>query len=95
MGPRIVVQTLGDQGAWTSTHDDEFATPAFGVDVVDTTGCGDVFHGAFALCRARGMPLPDAVRFASAAAALKTRRMGGRAGIPTRAEVEALLAERR
>ncbi|HAK93951.1 MAG TPA: ribokinase [Planctomycetes bacterium] len=90
-----VVITRGARGADARSRDGAWRQDAFAVPAVDTTGCGDVFHGAFALCRARGMPLPDAVRFASATAALKTRCLGGRAGIPTRAEVEALLAERR
>jgi sulfofructose kinase len=87
-----VVVTRGAQGADARMREGVFHQDAFGVAVVDTTGCGDVFHGAYALCRGRGMPLKDAVRYASAVAALKTRRLGGRAGIPTHAEVEALLA---
>ena len=63
--------------------------PAFRVPVVDTTGCGDVFHGAYAAALARGLDLADRVRFASAAAALKAMHAGAQAGIPTRAEVEA------
>lgn len=56
--------------------------PAFQIDVVDTTGAGDVFHGALALGLAQNQPAQDAVRFASAVAALKCTRPGGRAGIP-------------
>jgi sulfofructose kinase len=59
---------------------------------VDTLGAGDVWHGAFALALAEGRPEPAAVRFASAAAALKVQRAGGRAGAPTRGELEAFLA---
>ena len=65
--------------------------PAVQVDAVDTLGAGDVFHGAFALALAEGRRERDAVRFASAAAALKCTRFGGRASIPGRAEVDALL----
>jgi sugar/nucleoside kinase (ribokinase family) len=54
------------------------------VTVVDTTGCGDVFHGAYAAGLSRGLALPERIRFASAAAALKARGRGGQAGIPTR-----------
>ncbi len=89
-----VVITRGAQGADARARDGVFHQDAFAVPVVDTTGCGDVFHGAFALCRGRGMPLRDAVRFASGAAGLKARRVGGRAGIPTGAELEAFLAGR-
>jgi sulfofructose kinase len=66
--------------------------PVFPVDVVDTLGCGDVFHGAFALAIAEGRDAVSAMRFAAAAAALKCTRFGGGAGAPTRTEVEALLA---
>jgi sugar/nucleoside kinase (ribokinase family) len=66
--------------------------PAFDVDVVDTTGCGDVFHGAYAAGLAEGLELADRVRLASATAALAATRPGGQAGIPSREEVDALLA---
>jgi sulfofructose kinase len=64
----------------------------FQVCVVDTLGAGDVFHGAFALAVAEGRGVAEAAAFANAASALKCTRPGGRAGIPTRAEVETLLA---
>lgn len=57
--------------------------PAFKVDVVDTTGAGDVFHGALAVALATGGDLAESVRFASGVAALKCTRPGGRAGILT------------
>jgi len=60
---------------------------------VDTTGCGDVFHGAYAAALARGLEVAASTRFASAAAALKATKYGGQAGIPTRAAVEAFLKE--
>jgi len=66
--------------------------PVFPVEVVDTLGCGDVFHGAFALAVAEGRDPPSAMRFAAAAAALKCTRFGGGAGAPSRVEVERLLA---
>jgi len=66
--------------------------PAFEVDVVDTTGCGDVFHGAYAAALLTGSPPPEAIRFAAAAAALKATRPGGQLGIPDRAAVERFLA---
>jgi len=83
--------TLGPRGyLWRDAagwHD----APAPPVEVVDTLGAGDVFHGAFALALAEGRGLPEAARFANAAAALKCARAGGRLGAPRRAEVEALL----
>ena len=66
--------------------------PAFTVDVVDTLGAGDTFHGAFTLMLAEGKSERDAMRFSAAAAALKCTRYGGILGAPTRAEVEAFLA---
>ncbi len=65
--------------------------PAFPVEVVDTTGCGDVFHGAYAAGLAEGMNLPDRVRLAAAAAALKATQSGGQTGIPTRDAVDTFL----
>jgi sulfofructose kinase len=64
---------------------------AFPVDAVDTTGAGDIFHGAFALRIAGGEGLLRALRYASAAAALGCAKMGARAAIPTKAEVESLI----
>jgi sulfofructose kinase len=66
--------------------------PAFTVDVVDTLGAGDTFHGAFTLMLAEGKSEREAMRFSAAAAALKCTRYGGILGAPTRAEVEAFLA---
>ena len=66
--------------------------PAFRVDVVDTLGAGDTFHGAFTLMLAEGMAERPAMRFAAATAALKCTRYGGILGAPGRAEVEAFLA---
>jgi sulfofructose kinase len=68
--------------------------PAFDVDVVDTTGAGDVFHGAFAVGLSERMSDERALHFASGAAALKCSRPGARAGIPTRSEVVQFLDER-
>jgi sulfofructose kinase len=62
------------------------------VRAVDTLGAGDVWHGAFALALAEGQEESRACLFASAAAAVKVQRTGGRAGVPTREETMALLA---
>jgi sulfofructose kinase len=85
----IVVVTCGSEGCWHCSEASGRAThlAAFLVDVKDSTGCGDVFHGAYAAGLAKGMPLPERVRFASAAAALKAAT----ADFPTCAEVEAFL----
>jgi sugar/nucleoside kinase (ribokinase family) len=93
-GRQAVVITGGDQGCWYRERPEPEHVchqPAFPVAVVDTTGCGDVFHGAYASALARGLNLEERIRFASAAAALKATRSGGQSGIPTRAAVEAFL----
>jgi len=96
-GRQAAVVTCGDRGCWYVGSDAPAAArhqPAFTVEVVDTTGCGDVFHGAYASALARGLELQARVRFASAAAALKATRRGGQAGIPTRGVVEDFLNDR-
>jgi sugar/nucleoside kinase (ribokinase family) len=64
---------------------------ALKVQVVDTTGCGDVFHGAYAVAILEKQDIQTAIRFASVAAGLKAAHPGGRSGIPCRAEVDKIL----
>jgi sulfofructose kinase len=92
-GPRYVgvTQGAGDY-LWREAAGALQRTPAFQVDVADTTGAGDAFHGAFTLALAEGQSLDACARFAAAAAALKCTRLGSRAGLPTRAELEAFMA---
>jgi len=91
-GRQAVVVTCGVEGAWFAGLDAVVRyQPAFRVAVVDTTGCGDVFHGAYAAAQVRGAQVADCVRFASAAAALKATQPGGQRGIPRRADVERFL----
>src|SRR5882724_2161440 len=86
--------TRGARGTiWLDEHGQLQETPAFPVHTVDTLGAGDVFHGAFALAITEGQELRAALRFASAAAALKCTRFGGAFAAPQRAEVEALLSQ--
>jgi sulfofructose kinase len=84
--------TAGGEGVYVIEGDRPRRVPAFEVRAVDTLGAGDVWHGAFALALAEGRDEAMAVRFASAAAALKVQRTGGRGGAPTRAEVDGFLA---
>ena len=86
--------TMGEEGTFFLEDGAVVHEPAFPVRTIDTLGAGDVWHGAFALALAEGRSERDAVRFASAAAAIKCTRFGGRAGAPTRAEVEDFLAGR-
>ena len=86
--PGFVAVTAGELGVfWPGGHQ-----PAFKVQAIDTLAAGDVFHGAFAFGLVEGWPAEQAIRFATAAAAIKCTRFGGRLGAPTRAEVEAFLA---
>lgn len=91
-GPRVVAATLGAQGS-VGLCDDGAAlhAPPFHVDVADTTGAGDVYHGAFLYALLQRQALRDALIFANAAAALSCRAVGGRPGCPTLPEVQALL----
>lgn len=91
-----VVITNGDRGCWClgSASSDPVHYAAYKVRTVDTTGCGDVFHGAYASALARGVNLNDRMHFAAATAAIKATRRGGQAGIPSRAEVERFIEER-
>lgn len=83
--------TVGRDGFLWLDGADLLHEPGFAIDAVDTLGAGDVFHGAFALAIAEGRDIRGAGRFANAASALKCTRPGGRAGIPTRSEVDDLL----
>ncbi len=88
---RATTITLGEHGSITASGNKKFRTPAFKVDVVDTTGAGDVFHGGYIFGLLQKWEMKDVLDFASAFAALKCKKLGGRAGIPTLKEVEALL----
>ena len=77
------VVTAGEKGCWYSENGAPAVhVPGFRVEVVDTTGCGDVFHGAYAAAIARGEEIASAVMLANASAAIKATRPGGRMGIP-------------
>ncbi|HVO39976.1 MAG TPA: PfkB family carbohydrate kinase [Spirochaetia bacterium] len=94
----VVVVTCGAAGSWYVSREEPgalFHQPAFRVEVVDTNGCGDVFHGAYAAGLSEGMGMGERVRLAAAVAALKATQPGGQNGIPTRARAEQFLEERR
>jgi sulfofructose kinase len=92
---KVAAVTCGGKGCFFVTADnpsDVRHQPAFKVRAVDTTGCGDVFHGAYAAALARGMAASDRIRFAAAAAALKaTKRGGAQHGIPSLARTMRLM----
>ncbi len=89
---RDVLVTLGAAGVvYVQAGAPALSVPAFPVEVVDTTAAGDTFVGAFAVVRADGADLADALRWASAAAALAVQRLGASASMPRRAEIDAFL----
>lgn len=91
-GPETVIVTLGENGCAGISKEGFFREPAFSnVEVVDTTGAGDVFHGAYAFYALQGLPARKAAVHASAVSAIKCARLGGRTGIPTAAGVDAFL----
>jgi sulfofructose kinase len=84
-GIRHAGVTLGAQGyRWVSRDGKHGRQPAFHVDVIDTTGAGDAFHGAFAWCVAQGYGDETCARIASAVAAMSCTGLGARAALPTR-----------
>lgn len=89
--PEALVVTRGPRGAVAYGRGEVLYQPAYPVQpVVDTTGAGDVFHGAFAYGLTLGYDLPTNLEFSALVAALKCRALGGRAGIPRREELAGL-----
>jgi ribokinase len=93
LGARAVVVTLGSRGAMLHTAGEITHVAPFAVDVVDTTGAGDTFCGALCARLAAGDAIADALRFASAAAALSTTRAGAVPSIPRAAQVQDFVRE--
>ncbi|MGN0182645.1 MAG: carbohydrate kinase family protein [Candidatus Ornithomonoglobus sp.] len=81
-GPEIVIFTFGADGCMGVYGDNTFSRPAMDVPIVDTTGAGDVFHGAFDAAYLNGMDVISAVKYATGVSSIKCTQMGGRAGIP-------------
>lgn len=85
----LAIVTRGPRGALAWIEGEAVEFPAYAIEARDTTGAGDVFHGAFAVACLRGLALGDAVDFAHAVAAMSCLELGGRAGLPrSAAEVE-------
>jgi sulfofructose kinase len=91
LGPRIVCCTLGEKGCTSLFDDTLISAPTYAVDVLDTTGAGDVFQGAFLIAILNGFPPRKSLQFSNAAAALKCRSLGGQRGIPRRPDVDEFL----
>lgn len=91
-GPKHVIVTLGANGALFVGPEGEFHIPSFEVQAVDTTGAGDAFIGAFAFAYTQGMDVENCIRYACAAGAAATTRVGAQVSLPTRKEVEKILS---
>ncbi len=81
LGPKIAGVTCGDRGSYFASHSESFYQNAFPVDVVDSTGAGDVFHGAALFGILHDFSLKNTAQFAAAAAALSCTKVGGKTGI--------------
>jgi ribokinase len=88
VGVEAILITLGSRGAFIFDSDHAELVPGFKVEAVDTTAAGDVFNGALAVALAECSPLPKAVRFANAAAALSVTKLGAQPSAPTREEIQ-------
>jgi ribokinase len=93
-GPEVVIVTLGPAGSIVAGPDGVSHVAAFPVEAVDTTAAGDTYCGCLAVGLAEGMSLEDAVRFASAGAAISVRTMGAQPSTPRREAIDAFLADR-
>lgn len=91
-GPRVTAMTRGSRGAVAFDGKQIHDSPGFSVEIVDTTGAGDVFHAGFIFGVLHDFGLARTLRFANAFAALSCRRLGGRSGLCRREDVETLMA---
>jgi sulfofructose kinase len=89
---KCAAMTLGSHGALARIDGKFVYSPAFVVNCVDTTGAGDIFHGAFCYAVLEGMTMRETLEFSNAMAALNCTRLGARGGIATAAEARALIA---
>lgn len=94
IGSSMPAITVGARGSYYLSQGIVYHCPAFPVRVVDTTGCGDSFHGAFTYAMAQRWNQHEAIRFSSAVAAVKATKLGGRSGLPTLATVQEFMAAR-
>ncbi|MBM3744213.1 MAG: ribokinase [Acidobacteria bacterium] len=91
LGAGRVVLKLGDQGCFYDDGARRIHVPAFPVQVRDSTAAGDVFNAGLAVALAEGRPIEEALRFASASAAISVTRLGAQASVPGRGEVQAFI----
>ncbi|HLH16198.1 MAG TPA: PfkB family carbohydrate kinase [Bryobacteraceae bacterium] len=91
-GMKVAAMTLGAHGSLARVNGEFFYSPAYVVNCVDTTGAGDIFHGAFCYSVLQGMGMLDALDFSNAMAALNCTALGARGGIRGMEDVRALMA---
>jgi sulfofructose kinase len=91
-GMKVAAMTLGAHGSLARCDGRFFYAPAYAVEAVDTTGAGDVFHGAFCYAVLEDMPMRDALDFSNAMAALNCTAPGARGGIRGMDEIRAFMA---
>ncbi|NLT74843.1 MAG: hypothetical protein GXX94_11750 [Chloroflexi bacterium] len=94
LGGSMPTFTVGPKGSYYLAEGVVYHCPAFQIRAVDTTGCGDSFHGAFTYAMAKGFDQHEAIRFSSAVAGLKATKLGGRSGLPTLEAVTQFMSER-
>ncbi len=88
LGADVVAVTLGDQGYVAVADGELIQGQAYKMDTIDTTGCGDLFHAGFIYGILKKWPVSECLDFGAWAAAMVSRYLGGRKGIPTLAEIE-------
>lgn len=93
LNPNHIVITLGEDGLLYEEQGVLHHLPAYNVEAVDTTGAGDIFHGAFAYCIKKGYEVKDALIICSATSAISVQTLGGQTSIPTKDEVNEFLCK--
>jgi len=93
-GAGAVVLTLGSEGCLVADGSGSVVIPAFPVEAVDTVGAGDAFNGVLAAALAEGLGLAEAATRANAAAAVAVTQPGAQGALPSRAEIDRMVASR-
>jgi ribokinase len=92
-GPRLIILTLGEQGAVFVSADESKYIPAYQIEAIDTTGAGDTFIAVFTASWLEGKSIDSSLNYASAAAAITVSKKGAQISLPNRDEVEKFLRE--